>query len=151
VVPGSQHHGGLRQQVDGEGSERVPDQPQAVPLALPAGSGQLPDHDRGGADLDQGVEAEAGQRHRPGRDLGDGQHYDPGHVPGQRHVLQREAAAQQGFPCRVVHNCHEESLPAAQPAAQDRNLLFPNYPPPGRREIPCLEASRPAAARPGCA
>jgi hypothetical protein len=33
---------------------------------------QLPDHHGGGADLDQRIQAEPGQRHRPGRDRRDG-------------------------------------------------------------------------------
>jgi hypothetical protein len=38
VVSAGQHHGRLRQQVDGQGGERVADQPQAAALAFLTGA-----------------------------------------------------------------------------------------------------------------
>ena len=57
-----------------------------------------------------------GQRHRPGRDRRDRQHDDPGHVPAQRHVLQREPPAQQPGTHRIISDRHAKIITAPVPA-----------------------------------
>ena len=53
VIPGGQHQGRLDQQVDRQRGEGAADQAQRLALAGLPGAGQLPDHDRGCADLDE--------------------------------------------------------------------------------------------------
>jgi hypothetical protein len=111
-------------QVDRQRGERVADQPQAAALALLAGAGQLPDHHGGRADLDQRIEREPGQRHRPRRDRRDGQHDDPSHIPRQDRVLQRKAPPQQCRAYLVIGHCHSRSLPAADAICGQVNLFL---------------------------
>jgi hypothetical protein len=94
VEGGGQHDDGLSGDVGAERDEGSADQSQSSPLAVFTGAGQLPQNDRAGADLDQRVEAEAGQRNRPGCHGCDGQDGDADQVPGQGCALQIHAPAQ---------------------------------------------------------
>jgi hypothetical protein len=95
TVPGGKHDQRLHEQVGGERAERAADQPQRPPLPLLTGARQFPQDDRARPDLDQRVQPETGQRHRPRGHRGDREHGDPSHVPAERDPLQDPAAAQQ--------------------------------------------------------
>jgi hypothetical protein len=124
VIAGGQDEGGLDEQVDRERGERVPDQAQAAALPFLPCVRQFPDHDGGGADLDERVQAEPGYRDRPGGDRGDGQDDDAGNVPAERQVLQDEAAANQDEAARVVGGEHGAILPCQRVLPTAHNPLF---------------------------
>jgi hypothetical protein len=83
AVADHQHHRALHRQIASQDQEGTTDHAQCGLLALPVCSRQLPDHHRAGGDLDQRVQAEPRQRHRPSRRRGDCQDGHPDHVPGQ--------------------------------------------------------------------
>jgi hypothetical protein len=80
-----------RQQGEGRG-----DDAQGAAIApIARGALELPDDHGRRDDLDERVDAEAGQRDRPHRRRGGEQDHAAGDVPGQRRVLQAQAAPQQ--------------------------------------------------------
>ena len=103
VVTGNQGDAGLGQEVDREGDECRADEAQRALLAGLAGSGEFPQHDGAGADLDQAVEPEPCQRDRRGTCCTDGEHEHSDDVPTQRDALQPHSTAVQ--PCRVGCRC----------------------------------------------
>jgi hypothetical protein len=58
---------------------------------------ELPHHDQGGEDLDQGIQAETGQGRGTGANGGGGQDSQADHVPAQGRVFKAQPAAQQDF------------------------------------------------------
>jgi thiol-disulfide isomerase/thioredoxin len=102
----------------------------SIPKAL-SSTGQLPDHHRRRANLDEGVQAEPRERHRPGRDGRHRQHDDPGHIPAQRHVLQHEPAAQQPGAFPVINDPHPRIVAARCLRAYPCRLMFTDNPPRG--------------------
>src|SRR6201999_291461 len=62
-------------------------------------------------DLDQRVQAEPGQCHRPGRDRSGRQNYDPGNVPPKRDPFEGVASQDQRPARLVIQNDHRGSLP----------------------------------------
>ena len=61
-----QDQGALGRKVNGKRHEGKADQPHGTALTVLRGAGQLPEHHRRRADLDQAVHGEAGQSDRPG-------------------------------------------------------------------------------------
>jgi hypothetical protein len=79
-----------RQQYEGDA-----DQTQRLSFARLVAAFELPDDDRGGDDLDQAVESEAGERDRAGGGRGGEDEAAADQVPGERRVLESQATAQQ--------------------------------------------------------
>ena len=90
VRANGQHDGRLDGEVEREGDERGADEAQGAVPAVGIDAGELPHHHHRGEDLDEGVEPETDEGHRPSRACGDGEDDDPGHVPDQRRPLQRQ-------------------------------------------------------------
>ncbi|MGI8756508.1 MAG: hypothetical protein ACR2MB_11730 [Acidimicrobiales bacterium] len=84
---------GLDGDVDGEQEEREADEAHGTGLVV-AGFGalELPDDDDRRRDLDERVEREPSQRHRPSRNRSRNQETDLDDVPPERGVLQAELA-----------------------------------------------------------
>ena len=62
--PEDEHESALYREVHGEGGKGAADEVQGPPLPQLRDGGQLPEHDRRGADLDKAVETEARQSDR---------------------------------------------------------------------------------------
>jgi len=56
-----EHDRALDGQIDGQGDESAPDEPYRPSLPVVCDIGQFPEHDGGRPDLDQTVQAEAGE------------------------------------------------------------------------------------------
>ena len=95
VIASNQDERRLNQQVDRQESERAADQAQCPALPVLSGAGQLPQDNRRGTDLDEGVHAEPGQGNRPRRYRRDRQDDHADDIPAQGDVLQRESAPQE--------------------------------------------------------
>ena len=61
VVSSGEDEPGLDGKVDRQADKRGADEPQCPSLPVFAGAGQFSEHDGAGADLDQGVQTEAGE------------------------------------------------------------------------------------------
>jgi hypothetical protein len=84
----------LRSDVDRKRDKSAADYSHGGPFPLTAGVGQLP-HDHGRCkDLDEGIQAEAGQGHRLCGQRGNRQDHHPDDVPAERQVLKPEASLQ---------------------------------------------------------
>src|SRR5205807_3664626 len=71
------------------------DQTNRLSLAVLVDPLELPDHDEGGEDLDQGIEAEAGQCYGMGRERGHNDDCRAHNVPAQGDVLESETPSQE--------------------------------------------------------
>jgi hypothetical protein len=94
AASGSAHHqpaAAERQQGEGRG-----DDAQGATIApIAGGAPELPDDYGGRDDLDDRVDAEAGQRERPDGRRGDEQDHAADDVPGQGRVFQAQAPPQE--------------------------------------------------------
>ena len=110
----------LQQDVEGEGEEGGADEPQRDALARLTGSRQLPHHHQRGEELDQRVEAEAGECHR--MRLVGGYHDDdhPDDIPAEGRVFQIEPAPEQRRGRRRRDHAFLLDAPVAPAAANPR-------------------------------
>ena len=100
MVDGQQGVGRLGGDVERQQCEGRGDDAQGAAIAPIAGGAlELPDDHGGGDDLDDRVDAEAGQRERPDGHRGGEQDDAADDVPGQRRVLQSQAAPQEAVAC----------------------------------------------------
>ena len=106
VVADGEDNRRLDRDVQGQGQERGPDQPECGAPALLAGAGQLPEHDGARAEiLDEAVQSEPGQGDGPGGGRGDRQDRDADDVPGEGDAFEVPAPAQEA-------GCgHEQMMP----------------------------------------
>jgi hypothetical protein len=95
VEAGDQHDRRLNEEVDRERDEGGRDHPQRAALSARASARQLPEHDGAGADLDQRVEPEPGQRNRSRPHRGDREHGDTDDVPAEGRCFEQAPTAKQ--------------------------------------------------------
>ena len=98
MCPEDENIGRLDENVDRQRVECPTNQAERPLFPIFVHALQLPDDDHGRENLDYGVQPEARERHRPGRDRRRDDDAHPNDIPAERRVFKAQPALQQ---CRL--------------------------------------------------